>query len=351
MFDPNGLKDAPFSGVIPRNNMPRGTIVIETTFPDQFSQPLDLIDYEHWQGFRRSLHMVLGPNGRLWVACEQGVNLMMSSLDLSDCVKDSPIRISFSWDIAQQKSWLSAEDLKSGQLYSKTLDCAVPSAIDDFARILFSTDDTVVTPAVSAIFVSTKVENIGYRSGLGAGALVETEWGPTPIEQVKAGDLVVTHAGDLVPVVALIKTEVPNFGRFQGVDLRRPFQNLSQTLSVSQDTYIMTDGVDVEYEFGHEFVSLRANHIAPFLPRASSKGAPVALRYQLLFSSDLAYRVAGISVHALSVVHDLRDKPLHRRTQLSHVSPVAIDQIDTKPTRKLLSHEATALLSGRYINA
>jgi hypothetical protein len=349
IFDPNGLQKAAFKGAIPRRLMPRGTLVVETLFPDQFNQPLDLIDYERWHKYRRSMHMVLGPKGRLWFANEQGANLMMSSLDLSACQKDTPIRISFAWDASQGRSWLSAEDLATGHLYSKTIDTAYAIPMDDLARILFCKDRQSVTPAVSALYISDQVEKLGYASGLAAGALVETEDGPTPIEDLAQGDLVVTQDSGLTPLVALIRTQVPNFGAYRGVELRQPFQNLTQTLSVSKDTHILTDGADTEYQFGCELVSLRAEHIAPFVPRAQINCAPVATRYHLILRDSGAFQVAGVSVLSLTAEHNTFDADLHARTRLSHLDAHMLTALKTSTPRLLYEHEATALLSDRYL--
>ncbi|MBU0642053.1 MAG: hypothetical protein KKA78_02235, partial [Alphaproteobacteria bacterium] len=57
-----------------------GSVILETAIPDQFRQPLDLVDYERHADVRRSFHMVMGPNGRLWVAVEQGRTLSVLSL-------------------------------------------------------------------------------------------------------------------------------------------------------------------------------------------------------------------------------------------------------------------------------
>ncbi|MBU2937226.1 MULTISPECIES: Hint domain-containing protein [Pacificibacter] len=349
IFNPNGLQKTAFTGAIPRRLMPRGTIVVETLFPDQFNQPLDLIDYERWHDYRRSLHMVLGPNERLWLANEQGANLMMPSLDLSACEKDTPIRISFAWDAYQMRSWLSAEDLATGQIYSKTIKTAYAIPMDDVARVLFCKDCQSIAPAVSALFVSDQVEKLGYSSGLSSGALVDTENGPTPIEKLAHGDLIATQDSDLSPLVALIQTEVPNFGSYRGVELRQPFQNLTQTLSVSKDTHILTNGIDTEYQFGCESVSLKAEHIAPFVPRSQGHSAAVTTRYQLILENSGAFQVAGISVLSLTARHDTHNADLHARTRLSHLNANQLVPSKASRPRLLYEHEATTLLSDRYL--
>lgn len=349
IFHPDGLQKTAFSGPVPRCLMPRGTIVVETLFPDKFNQPLDLIDYERWHKYRRSIHMVLGPNGRLWLANEQGVNLMMTSLDLSPCQKDTPIRISFSWDAYQNRSWLSAEDMATGQIYSKAIDTAFAIPMDDLARILFCKDRQSVKPAVSTLLLSDDVEKLGYASGLSAGARVDTEHGPIAIENLTCGDLIATQDASLTPLIALIKTEVPNFGAYRSVELRRPFQNLAQTLSVSKDTQILTDGADTEYQFGCELVSVRAEHIAPFVPRSQIEDAPIVTRYQLILQHPGAFRVAGVSVLSLVAQHDVHDTALHARTRLSDLKPSQASPPKAPSPRQLMEHEATALLSDRYL--
>ncbi|MFT6527753.1 MAG: hypothetical protein ACJAXG_001705 [Celeribacter sp.] len=349
IFDPCGLQKASFTGTVPRRLMPRGTIVIEALFPDKFNQPLELINYERWHKYRRSMHMVLGPNGRLWFANEQGVNLMMTSLDLSSCHKDTPIRISFSWDAYQKRSWLSAEDIGTGQIYSQTIDTAYAIPMDDLARVLFSKDRPSLTSAVSTFLISNQVEKLGYTSGLCAGALVDTENGPTPIEKLAPNDLIVTQDAGLTPLVTLVQSKMPNFGGHRSVELRRPFQNLTQTLSVSKDTHILTGGADTEYQFGCETVSVKAEHIAPFAPRSQIYCAPLATRYHLMLQNLGSFRVAGIAVLSLTPQHDTNNAEVHARTRLSHLTPQRLAQLQTHTPRFLLEHEATALLSDRYL--
>nr|WP_252729513.1 Hint domain-containing protein [Pacificibacter marinus] len=221
--------------------------------------------------------------------------------------------------------------------------------MDDVARVLFGKDCQSITPAVSALFVSDQVEKLGYASGLSSGALVDTENGPTPIEKLAHGDLVVTQDSDLSPLVALIQSEVPNFGSYRCVELRQPFQNLTQTLSVSKDTHILTGGIDTEYQFGCESVSLRAEHIAPFVPHSQVSGAPVATRYHLILQNSGAFKVAGISVLSLTARHNTRDIDLHSRTRLSHLDTNQLTHLQASTPRLLHEHEATALLSDRYL--
>lgn len=349
VFDPRGLRQEHFAGTVPRDLVPRGTIIIETLFPDIFHQPLDLIEYERWHKHRRSMHMVLGPNGRLWFANEQGVNLMVTSLDLSPCEKDSPIRISFSWDAYHNRSWLSAEDMVTGQIYSQSIDTAYAIPMDDLARILFCKDQQALTSAVSTFLIADHIEKLGYASGLNAGAHVETEAGPTPIENLVPGDLIVTQDSNLTPLVALVSSRVPNFGAYRSVELRRPFQNLTQTLSVSKDVHILTDGADTEYQFGCETVHVKAEHISPFVPRSQIECAPLVSRHHLILQNRGAFRVAGVAVLSMSAQHDAFNADLHARTRLAHLAPHLLEPPTSASQRCLLQHEATALLSDRYL--
>lgn len=348
-FNPKGLNAGPFSGRVPRHRMARGTLTLETVFPDRFNQPLDLIDYEHWQGDRRSMNMVLGPNGRLWFAVEKGADLSVLSLDLSGYAKETPIQINYSWDAVQNASWLCAENLETGEINVAAHDRAVAIHVDDLARILYDVGVAAVRPAATTFAFSDDIEPVGYSTGVGAQARVQTERGEVPIADLIAGDLIVTHDGGLTPLIAVHRSEVPSFGRWKPVVLARPLLNLEQSFHTSPDTRLLTGGVDTEYHFGTEKVALKAENLAAFLPqrRAENRGAEVY--YQLVLETPVAFQISGASVLPLEIRHDINDPIVHAMTGLSHLSPNEIFQSRVNAHRALAKHEAIALLSERYL--
>jgi len=346
VYNPHGVEQGASRGSVRCRALTSGSVILETAIPDQFRQPLDLVDFERHAGIRRSFHMVLGPNGRLWVAVEQGQNLSVLSLDLSAWRKETPIRITYSWCCETQNAWVGAENLETGAIKSKaSAERPVPLYEDDLARILFAIDGPSLTRDVTCFAFAHHVEPLGYSEGIAAKALVDTEHGPRPIETLTPGTLISTQSGGLSPLVALIETTLPNVGSMGLVRLRRPFQNLLQTLDVTQRCEILTEGIDTAYLFGLEDVSIKAIHIAPFLPATASLAGLVSKRYNLVLADFQAYHVAGIRVMPLALNHDPHQAG---PTRLSHLNATQIPKPCDAPA-SLLRHEALALLSDRYL--
>ncbi|NIY79226.1 hypothetical protein HCZ23_07055 [Celeribacter sp. HF31] len=345
VYNPDGLHNGPSRAYVPCRVMPRGSLLLEASLPDQFNQPLDLIEYERHDRFRRSLHMVLGPNGKLWVAIEAGQALSVLSLDLSTWSKDTPIRISYSWDLSKQHAWLGAEHLETGELKTVTGNCAALYE-EDLARVLFAVDQTALARDVHCIAFADHIEPLGYSEGIGAGALVETAIGPQSIETLKTGAEIVTSSGTKTRLLAGIVSYMPAIGSLAPLRVRRPFQNLKQTLDLTPRCEILTEGVDAAYLFGVEHVAVKPMHLVPFLPSANRRLGLMSKRYRLVLEEPQPFRVAGISVCAAGHRHD---SATHGLTRLAHLPYDSLPRNDTTATMTLLRHEAVALMSPRYL--
>ena len=348
VYNPNGLEAGAYDGKVPARLLSSGTIVVETFFPDAFEQPLDLIDFERWDGERRSIHFLLGPNGRLWCATEKGTTLSVMSLDLSHWSKQIPIRLLYEWDCRRGKQFLGAENLETGALAGNTADRPVPLREDDLARCLYAHGTNAVSDAVGCFAFSDRCEPIGYSDGIDGDALVETEHGPLSPRYLKVGTLVRSYDGDLVPLVGMAHTTLPTFGEMRGLHLRRPFQKLRAGLRLGRRAQIVTDGADASYLFGADRLTTAALHVAPFVRAPQDDRAFLATRYALVLEAPAAFDVNGIGVLPVIRVPAPRGDILHRHSSLAHVplSHVPLPHADHPAT--LLAHEAQALFSARY---
>jgi|GEM_PF-6222567 hypothetical protein len=346
VYNPLGLDKGISHTKVPSRRLTRGGLLLETIIPDQFRQPLDLLTYERFDRFRRSLHMVLGPNGRLWAAIESDRALSVLTLDLSAWRKDSPIRILYGWDLADATCWLGAECLETGEI--KSVAGSEPAALHegDLARVLFAVDGASLASDVGCFAFADHIEPLGYTEGIAPGALVETEYGPRPIERLTPGTLIVTQSGVLSPLLANISATLPAVGQMSPLRLRRPFQNLRQTLEATPRCEIVTHGVDTSYLFDAEHVTMRAMHIAPFLPGSRPCLSLLSTRHNLVLADHDPYRVAGIAVMPLSRNHCAEHRTL---TRLSHLKTDDIPMRNATSPATLLRHEAIALLSERYL--
>jgi hypothetical protein len=303
--------------------------------------------------------MLLDPHGKLWLANEQGTDLQIASLDISHFLPGAPVRVAYSWDTKAQVSHLSAHNAHTGEIKLRSFNQAPPLSMDDLARILFCNTGGQLNAAIDTFLLSDQIEKLGYFSGIGSNAQVETESGPVLIGKLKPGDLVVTHDGDLTSVVATLASRTPTFGRMRPVELRRPFLNLAASLSVSPDASVVMEGSDAEYYFGCETVSINARYIAPFTPLPYANSAPLVTLHQLVLQDARPFRASGAVFMPLTPTHDTKNAALHTRTRLASIPPEYLQNAALShtrevaahylPPRDLQQHEANVLLSERYL--
>lgn len=348
-YHPRGLHLGASADRVRARPLARGTVLLEVAIPDQFNQPLDLIDFLRPSSPRRSLHMVLGPNGRLWLASEQGQDIAMKSLDLSIWPKETLIRISYSWDIGEKTCWLSAEHIETGELTATSAPCTTPLHEGDLARVLFAVGGPSLSSEVISFAFADHIEPLGLTEGLAAGALVDTEYGPRAIETLETGTLIPTHAGGLSRLIGVVASRLPNVGHMRMLRLQRPMHNLTQTLQATPRLEIVSSGVETNYLFGTEHVTVQAGNLAELqcLPGAE-RPAYVRTAYNLVLSKSQAFSVSG--VHVLPIT---RPNMSGITPENGPVSRIAVHDLPRVPERDtalfcLRRHEAIALLADRY---
>ena len=346
-YHPLGLgADAP-RGKVPHRLIATGTIVIETYVPDQFHQPCDLIEFERTGQERRALHIVLGPNGRLWAAVERGREMMMVSLDMSRWEKDTPVRLSLSWSLPTKRGVLGAENLLTGEVLACEFSSPVGLYESDLARVLYAFGGRAVAGAVSSFSFADHVEKLGYSNGIAADGVVDTEFGPKEICDLEPGMLVVGDDGQLSPLVAVVPSVLPNFGAMGAIRLWQPFQKLKEAVDVAQFAAVMMEGVDSAYLFGASKVWVAAREISPYLPQQRHAQPLLTKRYNLVLRDGSAFGVNGINVKSIHCAHRA---DIHAHTRLSLIPFARLPDIEAEGFIDLSPHEATALFSDRFLS-
>lgn len=343
-FNSEGLGTIGARGLVENRVLENGTFIVETHIPDAFRQPLDLVDFHHTGKKRRAIHVVFGPNGRIWIATEVGQKIAALTLDVSHWEKHAPIRISYSWSLEKGEAVLSAENLKSGRICARSSSQFVALNQADLARINFGLG-SFLGDDVTCFAFANHVEPVGYSAGFSGDAMVETEFGDLRLDLLRPGMLISDGHGGLTSVVGVVSSTQPNFGSARMFNLLRPFQNLTCSLSVSARSEIVTRGTDTDYLFGHGNVTLQGIQALPFVPGHELQGRPAAKRWNLILDRADAYCLNGIQVRPFKLCHD---EKTHRLTRLSGASFDRLQRAQTSDWDILERYEAIALLSDRY---
>jgi len=338
-FNPDGLEKGSSSREVGYRNMPEGTFLFEATVPELSRQPVDLITFDITENTRRSIHVVFGPSGRLWCATEYGTHVSVVSVDLSTWERQTDIRIGYSWSVPRALGILSAENIVTGEIAIATTDDCVPLNQVDLARFIF--DD--LSDDVASFAFSDRIEPVGYVDGVGGDTVIRTQDGELPIQELTAGTKLWTDSGKLARVLAVVERQVPNVGLMRMHRLRRPFEQLTRSTTLSQGCQIMTSGTDADYLFGEQYVFVRAGEVTPFLSSTYKSQQLVTARWSLVVEGGEAVEANGIFLSSATCHHSI---DAHKFTALRDVEHASLPR--QTASKSLESFEAIALLSGRY---
>jgi hypothetical protein len=206
-------------------------------------------------------------------------------------------------------------------------------------------------PPDTDLTVGGIVENSNATPHLGLGAtvvcfasgtLIETENGPRPVEDLEAGDMVLTKAGEYQPLKWAGATEVPAVGDLAPIVISAGTLGNSKDLIVSPQHAVLLDDWRAEMFFGAPEVLVRAvdllNHDGVY-----RKPGGLITYCHILFDRHQLVQAAGVWSESL-YPGDMTLKTVH---------PVARDQIKTlfpnptlygpKAARCLRSFEAACL--------
>lgn len=121
------------------------------------------------------------------------------------------------------------------------------------------------------------------QSVFAAGSRVMTPEGPRPIEDLAAGDPIVTRAG----IIRLVSSElhyISDVGLDSLITLRAPYLGLDQDLTLLPDQRVQLDGPEVEIHYGKPAVLVRARDLQT--GRAALRGADGPM-YRLRFEQSV----------------------------------------------------------------
>ena len=287
--------------------MPRGTLLLETRLsPDGRPQTLLAFNRSHpWPG---SFTLQALPDGGIVLVEAQGDDMRHVTLPLEPDGRLDVLRLTYAWDAPARWAQLSVERPEADTPAFAAPHSPHPLLMSD-AQII-STDPRRRTVDRDVLFfaLSESVEPVGPMPGLTGGVPIATPQGDVPVKDVKRGDLVVTHDGEVVPVLQVVKRVVPAKGNLRPVHLRAPYFGLRRDILVAPQQRLVIGGSEVEYLFGREAVLVPARHLVNGVSALNGDGPDFVTYHHLLLPGHEVVMAAGCPLESLYIGR-LRRKP------------------------------------------
>ncbi len=286
----------------------RGSIVIEMRLPSsQRPEPLVLFAQDSDWPVKLALRAV--PGGGLNLVLEQSGAVLHKTLNPFEAGRADLLRLTYSWDAPRRWGRLALERVDGGQAQIVDLQSPRPWRLADLQALLQSGPFRFVSPDVQYIALSDQVEPVGPMPSLAEQTPIATPQGYCALASLQRGDLVLTGEGITVPVLHVVKRQVPAFGSFQPIRLRAPYFDLLQDIDVAPSQRLVLSGSEVEYLFGQQSVLVPAQHLlathTAYQPKIET---PLTTYMQLLLPDQAAPLAAGAVVESLFIGRLRRDR-------------------------------------------
>ncbi len=323
-----------------------GTLMVEARISPE-DKPQTLLWFERCFPWPGSFSLQVLPGGSVVMVEAQGRDTTSAVLPCPYVDRTDVVRLSYSWDARVNWARLAIERPEPDSLHMVHLEDARPMILNDLRDVLTQPQLRRIDPDVMQIGLSDQIEHVGPQPGLLAKTPILTSQGERYIKDLRRGDLVMTGAGNLVPVLHVIRTTMPSQGSFRPVRLRAGYFGLKRDLIVSADQRIVLEGSDVEYMFGHEAVAVPARHLINDRSAWPVEGPDTLSLYQLVLPDHETLMASGCQVESLYIGRIRR-----RAEKLSASILAGIDRSllpeHAKPVWPLLKpFEAISLASSR----
>ena len=322
-----------------------GSLVIETDFEADPEADRVLLEYSHHRLWQRGLSVRILPNMDIVVEIQQGPGTSRTRIRNVSPPAGNRIRLTVSWDAPRRFGITSVEYLGDPTIVQAEMTQPLPLPIADLERIVKTTGSVHVDHGVTLIAVSDRIESVGLDPSLASGTLIATDTGPRPIEQLVAGDMVLTEQSGLQPIRWILSRQVPAAGSFAPIRLRAPYLELDRDIIVAPHQRMMLHGGATEYLFGQDCVMVAA---ADFLGHASAQTAPgmgLITYHQIILDQHECLQLAG-AWGASQFLGSFRHAFIYPVSSPLGKMPVSAIPFHIEPVRPLLQdYEANSLLS------
>lgn len=233
---------------------------------------------------------------------------------------EGPVRITCSWDVPANRGLLTLEVIGDGVLAQKPFTAPLPVLAGEARQLARNQDGLMLSPAIRAISISDRREPVGIAPSLGPSAPVLTPSGYRPAETLKAGDDVITHAGDRRRILWVGAVDAPTADQFNPVRLNTPYFGLICDVLVGPEARVLVSGPEVEYLFSQEAVLVEARALLQSGYARPEPAGPTARYYQILLEDHDILDVAGAPIESL-FIGNLATMPDILATTILHQLP------------------------------
>lgn len=326
--------------------LPQGTLTIEARVTPE-NRPQTLLSFERCFPWPGQFSLQVLPGGSVVMIEAQGRDTMSAVLPCPYVDRTDIVRLSYSWNALEGFARLAIERPEPDSLHMVHLDNARPMILTDLRSLMTRPHLTEIDADVMQIGLSDSIEPVGPRPGLLPQSPIMTDQGERFIHTLKRGDLVRAATGDLVPVLHVIRNEVPAQGVFRPVCLRAGYFGLKRDLVVSADQRVVMHGSDVEYMFGHEAVAVPARHLINDRSATYVDGPASLALYQLILPNHEAILASGCPLESMYIGRIRRHPERLSASVLSHIDRSLLPEHARPVSPVLKPFEAISLASAR----
>lgn len=288
-------------------------------------------------------------DGTIKTRLQTGDAVSQLETTINTAITLTQLRITFSWDLANNTALLSIESPEQGSLCQSESNSPLPMPTDIIDTLLAQKSPASVSDSITFLGVSDQIEPVGFTPSIAEHTLIDTPIGAMPIENLLRGDLVTTQDNGAQPIRWICERIVPTRGLFQPLRLRAPFFGLTQDALVAPEQRLVFEGTEIEYMFGVESVLVEARHLVNNVNviREPARHDSIHL-YQLLFDNHEIITAAGCQMESL-FIGQIADHPeMLNSTLLAGLPPLDTPYHKEIARPLLRSYEAMALQCGVF---
>ncbi|WP_122074363.1 Hint domain-containing protein [Pseudophaeobacter sp. EL27] len=306
--------------------MLRGTLVIEMSIPDS-RRPEPLLQFTQGGDWPIDLQLQAVPGGGVSLVLQHSGSLSHAVLNPSGSGRTGQVRLTYAWDSLAGYARLALERADSDRVQIALMPPPRPWRYQDLKTLVSPGPLRFTSTALTYLAVSDALEPVGPMPGLDPETQVATPHGYRPVETLKRGDLVLSEAGDSLPVLHVLHREVPALGIFRPVALRAPFSGLQQPIQVSASQRVVLSGSEVEYLFGRPAVLVPARHLLGTSVATPGQARGMTTRYtQLVLPDHAPLLAAGAVLESLYLGSLRRDAMRLKASQLASVDRATLPE-------------------------
>ncbi|MEM6375986.1 MAG: Hint domain-containing protein [Pseudomonadota bacterium] len=294
-FRPNRENLLPRGGVLRR-----GSLVMEVRLSDA-ARPQSLLAISRSGIVQGRFSLEAMPRAGIVLVDARGADIRHATLPFVSEGRFDTLRLTYNWDCAAGWSRLSLERPETDHVQSVTSKNPLPLPSEALEALMLSQSDAVLGQNVIFVALSDRPQPVGPMPGLTAQVGIETAKGRRPVCQIRRGDSIYTSAGELVPVLRVVKRTVPARGGFRPIRLRAPFFGLATDAVLAPHERLVMTGGHVEYLFGRETVLVPAAHLVNARSAFLAQGGDLVTYYHLLLAEHDAVLSGECALESLYI--------------------------------------------------